>query len=124
MFWDRLKKSDFALIAEGPISAIKAHLVGGNIATLGKHVSQKQIRLIEDSGVDKIYLGLDADAVIECSTFASRTYLPVYRLDIPKKLSPDGKQVDLGDLEFSEVEYLVRTAKRWDATTSFAIPGL
>lgn len=65
MFQDRLATSDHAIVCEGPVDALKCHLVGGNVATMGKVVSSRQIQIIKGSGVKKIYLALDLDAGTE-----------------------------------------------------------
>lgn len=65
MFGDSLKGSEHAVVCEGPIDAIKAHLCGGTVATMGKAVSNAQIKIIRDSGVKRVYLALDPDAAPE-----------------------------------------------------------
>jgi hypothetical protein len=75
MFSDRLVGSPHAVLAEGPFDAIKAHLCGGNVATMGKAVSPAQVRLLRNSGIRRLYLGLDPDAAAEimrlCREFSS-----------------------------------------------------
>jgi hypothetical protein len=65
MFQDRLAGSDHAIICEGPVDALKCHLAGGAVATMGKVISKQQIDIIRNSGVKRIYLGLDPDAGAE-----------------------------------------------------------
>jgi hypothetical protein len=62
MFYDNLKGKDWAVLAEGPISAIKFAEVGGYVASMGKNVSPKQLDLIKAAGVKKLFLALDRDA--------------------------------------------------------------
>ncbi len=61
MFQDRLKGSEHCVLTEGPIDAIKAHLCGGNVASLGKGVTKNQLKTIAKY-VRKLYIGLDPDA--------------------------------------------------------------
>jgi hypothetical protein len=53
MFQDRLATSDHAIICEGPVDALKCHLVGGNVATMGKVVSSRQIEIIKGSAASR-----------------------------------------------------------------------
>lgn len=70
MFQDRLVGSEHAVLTEGPIDGIKADLCGGNVTTMGKVVSEQQIKIIRGSGVKKLYLGLDPDAATETQRLA------------------------------------------------------
>lgn len=65
MFQDRLAGSDHAILCEGPVDALKCHLVGGNVASMGKVVGPQQLQIIRGSGVKRLYLGLDPDAATE-----------------------------------------------------------
>ena len=62
MFADRLEGSNHCIITEGPVDAIKTHLCGGGVATMGKTVTPSQIELIRSYGVNTIYVGLDPSA--------------------------------------------------------------
>lgn len=62
MFQDNLEGSDHAIICEGPVDALKCHLAGGFVATMGKVVSERQIEIVRRSGVKKVYIALDPDA--------------------------------------------------------------
>ena len=107
MFQDRLAGAEAAVICEGPVDAIKCHLAGGNVATMGKVVSRQQIKIIAGSGVKKIYLGLDPDAATEtmklCQEFSG---LRVYRL-LPQK-----GYKDLGEMSLEAVREQFKTAPR------------
>lgn len=98
MFQDRLAGSPHAIITEGPVDGIKCHLVGGNVTTMGKVVSEQQIRIIKNCGVKKIYLAQDPDAATEtmrlCRAFGDFT---LYRL-----LPAEGYG-DLGAMSFEAV---------------------
>jgi hypothetical protein len=52
------------------VDALKCHLAGGNVASMGKVVSSQQIALIKASGVRRVYLGLDRDAATETMKLA------------------------------------------------------
>lgn len=63
MFYNNIVEKEFAIIAEGPVSALKFHSVGNFVASMGKEISKKQMELIRKSGIKKLYLALDRDAV-------------------------------------------------------------
>lgn len=94
MFADRLVGSEHAVVAEGPVDAIKADLCGGNVATMGKAVSQKQIGLLLNSGVKKIYLAQDPDAQAE-----SRRLVAEFEGLRVFQLFPDKSSKDLGEMD-------------------------
>lgn len=119
MFQDRLKGSPHAVICEGPIDAIKAHLCGGNVATMGKSISRGQIKVIRETGVKSIYLALDPDAAAEasrlCREFAD---LEVYFMRIPKEFE------DIGEMSPEAVFRLFQNAERVNASHVFLAPHL
>lgn len=109
MFYDRLVGSEHAVICEGPFDALKCHLIGGNVATMGKVVSDAQVALILDSGVKKVYLALDPDAIAEIELLATKLYdVEVYVL-----LPADGYK-DLGEMPMEAVLERFETAPRLD----------
>jgi hypothetical protein len=65
MFQNRLVSAESAVIGEGPIDALKAHFIGGNVATMGKTINKGQIEVIKNSGVKSVYIALDPDAHTE-----------------------------------------------------------
>ena len=65
MFGDRLQGSKHAVVCEGPIDGIKAHLCEGNVVTMGKAISDAQLKAIRNSGVERVYLAIDPDAAAE-----------------------------------------------------------
>jgi len=113
MFADRLTGSDHCVLAEGPISAMKADLCGGNVATMGKAVSLAQVQLIRNSGVKKLYLALDPDAAKETALLVRElaSEMEVYDM-IPKK-------GDLGNMSLEEVHRLFLLAPRVNAAHVF-----
>jgi hypothetical protein len=110
MFQDRLRGSSHCVLAEGPVSAIKAHLCGGNVASMGKAVSAAQLETILSYGVKKLYLALDPDAAADVSRIlrdldpSVETYL---------LLPPDGRE-DLGAATQDEVYEQFMKAPRVD----------
>lgn len=106
MFGDRLKGSDHCIFTEGPFDALAAHLCGGNIATMGKAISRQQLELVRNSGIRKVYLGLDPDAYREVQkVYRIFSDLEVYDLRPPKPYS------DLGQMSMEAVKALYDNAK-------------
>lgn len=112
MFSDRLKGSEHAVLCEGPIDAIKAHYCRGNVATMGKEIGDRQIKLLLDSGVKRVYVALDPDATeaIERLITNLSADVELYEM-VPQKL---GRKVDLGGMSFEEVYELFLGAKRFE----------
>lgn len=87
------------ILCEGPISALKFAKTGiGFIATMGKVVSERQIRRLLELKIDTIYLGLDRDAYKEIKSFYDQhhTKFKIFLLEVP----PD--KDDFGDCNFEE----------------------
>jgi hypothetical protein len=101
MWQDRVnpKHLDWAVLVEGPLDCIKCHLVGNNVCSLGKDVSQQQVDILLRLGIKKLYIGLDRDAGKDVERIARKLadHLKLYRL-----LPPDNRD-DLGDCTFDEV---------------------
>jgi hypothetical protein len=123
MFFDRLKGSDHAILSEGPVDAIKFHLAGGNVATMGKEVTPQQIELIVSSGVKKIYLALDEDAAEEMreltNLLAGRVdlfYIPVPK-SVKERCKISGKKADFGECTFEECLWAFQNAVPVDRYT-------
>lgn len=114
MFHDNLIKSDYAIIAEGAVSALKFAKVGGFVATMGKMVSNHQIDLILKSGVSRIYIALDPDAVTEMEELV-RKILTLTNNAVQCFLVkvPDGKE-DFGDCTYDECTKAFETAEALD----------
>jgi len=72
MFQNRLEGADACVLCEGPVDALKAHYVGGNVATMGKAVSDKQVEVIRRSGVKRVYIALDPDAALDINPLVSK----------------------------------------------------
>lgn len=104
MFQDRLDISSHAVLCEGPVDALKCHPCGGNVASMGKAVSEAQLKIIKER-CNKLYLALDPDATGEIDKICRKMYdvMPVYIM-----LPPHGKK-DFG--ECAEEEALERFYK-------------
>jgi hypothetical protein len=118
MFSDRIKNSDHIVLTEGPVSALKAHLCGGNVASLGKAVSRTQLQIIKHSGVKSLYLALDPDAFSESQAILLEMSecMDVYHMELPYLTHPG---IDLGDLSFKEVKRIYDNARRIDKNYVF-----
>lgn len=113
MFADRIT-GDHAVLCEGPMDALKAHLCGGNVATMGKAVSHQQIQLLRNSGVKKIYLALDPDAFRE----AQRLLKNIDDLEF-YDLRPPAPFEDIGEMTLEQVRATFDAAPRIDRNFLF-----
>lgn len=76
MFEHRLQGSPHAVLTEGPFDAIKCHLAGGNVCSMGKTVSDGQMERFKAFGVKRLYLAQDPDAFEE-----TRKLMSAYQSD-------------------------------------------
>lgn len=84
MFANRVT-SDHAVLCEGPVDALKAHLVGGNVASMGKAVSLGQVRYLLNAGIRKLYLALDPDAAGELNDLLAKFEgVAVHQVIVPR----------------------------------------
>ena len=120
MFEDRLAKVRHAIICEGPFDAIKFHLVGGAVATMGKVVTDKQLELIKSYHPVKVYLALDDDAAEEVMALTRKFECPVYYVRVPAstiaRCRASGKKPDFGECTFDECAAAIRDAELVDET--------
>jgi hypothetical protein len=107
MFQDRLKDSNWAILTEGPFDALKCHHIGGNVASMGKDVSPRQLDILVRSGIKTLYVGLDRDADRPVGAIVKALYgvVKLYRL------LPPPHRDDLGDCTFQEVAQQVLLAE-------------
>jgi hypothetical protein len=110
MFADRLIGFEHAVLCEGPLDAIKGHLCGGNVATMGKAVARGQMRRLLTSGVKRVYLALDPDAATETQRLVRDHYHDVELYNMVATGASD--KPDLGAMTFAEVHALFLGAKR------------
>lgn len=121
MFADRLIGSSHCVLTEGPVDCIKAHLCGGNVATMGKAVSFLQMAQIRSYGVQKLYLALDPDAADETSRLVrDNSDLEVYVMEVPER---QGIKNDLGAMDMEEVLGLFRAAVKVNGSRLFVFLG-
>jgi len=99
MFQDRLAGRGAAVLTEGPFDALKCHYLGGNVASMGKDVSPRQLDILVRSGIKALYVGLDRDADRPVGSIV-RALHGVVRL---LRLLPPPHRDDLGDCTFEEV---------------------
>ena len=116
MFQDNLKGSEHGVLVEGPVDCIKCDLIGGNVASMGKSYTAKQLDILLSSGIKKLYVGLDDDAVEDTLRIAHDvgSKLDLYRLE-----TPPGRE-DLGASTPEEAYEQFKTAKKLD---NFYISG-
>jgi hypothetical protein len=100
MFEKNLVGCDHAIIAEGPIDALKCHLVGGAVATMGKGVTPRQIEIVLAYLPKVVYLGLDPDAASDVTRLVKE--IAGHRVEI-RKLDPLPGYKDLGEMSAEEV---------------------
>jgi hypothetical protein len=114
MFGDRITGTH-CVLTEGPVDAIKADRCGGNVASLGKAVSFHQLALLKNSGITRLYVGLDPDAAPEIKRIVDELYsdLEIYDMRAPTS------DRDLGAMSFDEVYDLYRNAPRVNKGTLF-----
>lgn len=118
MFQDHLVGSEHAVLCEGPVDAIKFHMVGGAVAAMGKSVSRGQIEVIRNSGVKKLYLALDPDAAAEITRLCRELAdLQVYIVSVP-----DGYD-DFGDMPAESVVAAFKAAVPVNGSTVFLAPA-
>jgi len=108
-----------AFVAEGPITAIKGDLVGGNIATMGKSISGGQIEILRKAGVKRVYWAIDPDAVAELTRLCRETSSDFESFYVP----PMDGYGDHGDMSFDQVRYQVeKSAEKINAGKIFLPP--
>jgi hypothetical protein len=117
MFLDQIKPGFPAIISEGPFDAMKFHLIGGNVSTLGKEISEDQLELIYSKRPSGIYTALDADAANETTKLIERSRgLPVYTLEVPdsckRRCETAGKKADFGECSFVEAKEAFANARK------------
>lgn len=107
-----LNDNKFAIIAEGPVSALKFDAVGNYVATMGKEVSSSQLEILLALKLKRIYLALDRDAIDKVhklrQTLISKSPEPIeiFLIDIPENRD------DFGDCTFEECKTAFEKAKR------------
>lgn len=107
MFQDRLVGMKHAVLCEGPVDALKCHLAGGNVATMGKVVSTAHLGILRNSGIERLYLAQDPDAATETMKLA----LAFPDITLYRVLPPEGYE-DLGAAPLELVRDQIFKAER------------
>jgi DNA primase len=115
MFADNLLTCKDAILAEGPVDAIKFDLVGGYVATMGKEITEKQLQIILNYNPDRIFLALDDDASYEMMLLIDKIPKPIYKIEVPESCKQRckilGKKADFGECTFEEAKEAKENAK-------------
>lgn len=115
MFGDRLAGSRHAVLCEGPVDALKAHLCGGNVASMGAAVSATQLQLLRNSGIERLYLALDPDAYRDAQRVVKELCTDMEIYDMRPRLP----HKDLGEMSMEAVKELFDAAPRIDRNYLF-----
>jgi len=109
MFYDSIGQSDFAILVEGPVSALKFASVGHFVASMGKEVSRAQLELLSKSGIKRLYLALDRDAFDKNDKI--RYSMSALGIECYKIPVPDHRD-DFGDCTYEECEDAFKQATK------------
>lgn len=112
MFADRLRGVDHAVLGEGPVDAIKAHLCKGNVSPMGKAVGRQQMELLLNHGIKRFYSGLDPDAADEFMRLVRTYYDDVEIYQLTARVGGAKEKPDLGAMTFADVYELFLGAER------------
>jgi Zn ribbon nucleic-acid-binding protein len=120
MFEDKIKACDHVIICEGPITALKFDRCGGNVATMGKVVTEGQLEIIRASRPKRVYVALDDDAAPEIMKLVKQFMVPVYWVDVPEsarqRCQASGKKADFGECTFDECVQAIKDSQLVDET--------
>lgn len=117
MFLNNIKNTDFVILTEGPVDAIKFHFVGGNVCTMGKVVTDKQQKLIFNNRIKKVYLALDEDADVETRELQWKYGdKQIFLAKIPEsakiRCAKQNKKADFGECTFDECVFAIQNAEQ------------
>lgn len=107
MFQNRMIGSKHAVLCEGPFDALKCHFVGGNVASMGKSVSDGQLLRIKSYGVSVVYLGLDPDARSSIPHLTRR----IHAMDMEVRVVDVAPYKDLGEMTMTQATDAVMSAR-------------
>lgn len=123
MFADNIKATDFVILCEGPFDAMKFDRVGGFVCTMGKTITDMQLRMALPRNIKKIYLALDEDADAEMNKILSHAKLPVYRIEVPQscltRCAAKGSKADFGECTIEEATQAFENARKVDTCEVF-----
>ena len=121
MFYENIVDKKFAIIAEGPIDAMKFEQVGHFVATMGKEISNDQLELLRKSKIEKIYLALDRDAFDKIERIRNNVTnamngktMKCYIIEVPEHRG------DFGECTFDECKKAFQSAKEITGDEIFA----
>jgi len=120
MFYENIVGKDFVIVAEGPVSAMKFYKVGNFVATMGKEISTRQLELMRNAGVKKIYLAIDPDAVDKLNKIRYILdnellgRIECFHIPVPENRG------DFGDCTFEECEVAFQRASKLDGDQIFS----
>lgn len=119
MFYNNIIDKEFAIVTEGPVSAMKFAHVGNFVATMGKEISKDQLQLLKDSGIKRLYIALDPDAMDKLEKIRlfmenrlERT-VECYIIQVPPHRG------DFGDCTYDECQIAFNNAEKLDGTEFF-----
>lgn len=116
MFEENLKGSDYVILAEGPIDALKCCLMSGWVATMGKGVTPKQLELALKHKPSRLYLALDPDAASDVMRLLKE--LTGHQIEV-YKIDPMPGYKDLGEMSAEDVASAFDMAYRVQAGNLF-----
>lgn len=100
---------DAVIVAEGPFSAIKFARTGlPFVASMGKVISQSQVKKLKLLGIKRIYLALDPDAGYEANQFLLNNRLSFDIYFVPNVPNRE----DFGASTFEECGAAIRKSKK------------
>ena len=95
------------LLPNGIVTS-NSHLCRGNIATMGKFVTQKQFNILKYAGITKIFWGLDPDAWEDGRRMITKNCMDFTFYDMVPDVG------DLGDRTMLEVFHMWQNAPLYD----------
>lgn len=120
MFWDMVPQGGDIAIIEGPIDGIKFDQSGAfPMPTMGKVVSDDQIKLIMKKKPKRIFIGLDDDALGESEKLKNKIFgVELYTITVPcscrVRCEAIDKKPDFGECTLPECAEAIQAAERVD----------
>jgi DNA primase len=107
MFLNLAINSDHIIVTEGPVDAMKFDMCGGNIASLGKDITNDQLEILNNLKADRIYWALDDDADNLISEYSTALDKKSFMLKVPDRardriLALGRDKVDFGECTYEE----------------------
>jgi DNA primase len=106
MFLNLAANSEHIIVTEGPVDAIKFDRCGGNIASLGKDITNDQLEILNNMKADRVYWALDDDADNLIMEYSAALDKKCFILKVPescvKRCEAMNKKPDFGECSFEE----------------------